>query len=375
MSSARVAVVLAVATVALLCCAPVASALTNVPGGVQAPASAPPATITPTPAPGVPVHTATQARPSVASLSVPKTASAGRPPRVSLRIDEMGVASVYAQVTITALATRKVVVVSSLGWVRIGRTIVVSWPSAATLAPGSYELSVSAHDRRGNGLLRGAHSSGVASLTVTASTPVPAKAPAPTAVATPVSSASLEAGVPTPAQTVADGAVFPVAGPHNFGGPENVFGAPRDGYLHQGQDVLTTEGTPVVVPLAGTILTTSYQEGGAGYYAVEETQIAFDFMFAHCQASSLVVSAGETVAAGQALCRAGQTGDATAPHLDFEIWVAAGRSPAVIRSTRWRTWKPGKGRARSSSGTAEAPSRRTAEPVASSGPRIGAAAR
>jgi murein DD-endopeptidase MepM/ murein hydrolase activator NlpD len=130
---------------------------------------------------------------------------------------------------------------------------------------------------------------------------------------------------------MADGAVFPVAGPHNFGGPENVFGAPRDGYLHQGQDLLTAEGTPVVAPLAGTILTTSYQEGGAGYYAVEETTIGFDFMFAHCEAASLAVGTGAAVTAGQTLCRAGETGDATAPHLDFEMWVggwqAAGGRP------------------------------------------------
>src|SRR5437763_5407896 len=31
----------------------------------------------------------------------------------------------------------------------------------------------------------------------------------------------------TPAQTVADGAVFPVRGAHSFGGSENRFGAPR----------------------------------------------------------------------------------------------------------------------------------------------------
>jgi murein DD-endopeptidase MepM/ murein hydrolase activator NlpD len=115
--------------------------------------------------------------------------------------------------------------------------------------------------------------------------------------------------------------VFPVQGAHNFGGPENLFGAPRNGYLHQGQDILTAEGTPVVAPLAGTILTTSYQASGAGYYAVEQSDVGFDFMFAHCEPASLLVSTGQAVAAGQGLCKAGQTGDATVPHLDFEMWV------------------------------------------------------
>jgi murein DD-endopeptidase MepM/ murein hydrolase activator NlpD len=138
-------------------------------------------------------------------------------------------------------------------------------------------------------------------------------------------------GVPTPAQSAAAGAVFPVAGPHNFGGPENRFDAPRSGYVHQGQDVLTAEGTPVLAPMAGAILNTSYQAAGAGYYAVEHTGVGFDFMFAHCQAGSLAVVAGQAVAAGGKLCRAGQTGDATAPHLHFEMWVggwqAAGGYP------------------------------------------------
>jgi murein DD-endopeptidase MepM/ murein hydrolase activator NlpD len=273
-------------------------------------------------------YAAASGRPVVASLSVLRTVSAGRPPRVTLRIDESGVASVEVQVTVTALSTHRAVVVASVGWVRTGRTVAVRWPSGATLAAGSYQVSVSAHDRRGATLLRGAHSSGEASLTVTAPA-APAVAPPPRAAPAPAPPS--EPGVPTVAQTVTDGAIFPVAGPHNFGGPENVFGAPRDGYLHQGQDILTAEGTPVVAPLAGSILTTSYQEGGAGYYAVEQTTIGFDFMFAHCEAASLAVSTGQAVSAGQALCRAGQTGDATAPHLDFEMWVdgwqAAGGYP------------------------------------------------
>ena len=261
------------------------------------------------------------ARPVLAAFSVPVLANVGRPPRVALRIDEPGVASVDVRVTVIALPTHRAVIVASLGWVHTGRTITVTWPAGATLAAGGYQVSVSAHDHRRTTLLRGAHSPGVASLTVDAPAQTPAKAPSSAAATTTTTPAPVEAGVPTPAQTVADGAVFPVAGPHNFGGPENVFGAPRNGYLHQGQDVLTAEGTPVLAPLAGTILTTSYQEGGAGYYAVEQTTIGFDFMFAHCQAASLAVATGQAVTAGQMLCRAGQTGDATAPHLDFEIWV------------------------------------------------------
>jgi biotin carboxyl carrier protein len=251
-------------------------------------------------------------QPVVSSLSVPSTAVPGRPPRVTFRIDEPHVGTVYATVAVNDLSTRRPAVVVNMGWVHTGRTLAVRWPRGARLKAGSYHVSVSAHDHQRRSLTRSAHSSGVSTLMVAAPTPAPPPTP-------PVP--ALEAGVPTPAQTVAAGAVFPVAGPHNFGGPENRYGAARVGHIHEGQDVLTAEGTPDVAPLPGTITATSFQAAGAGYYAVEHTAIGFDFVFAHCEASSLVVSAGQAVAAGQTLCLAGQTGDATAPHLHFEMWV------------------------------------------------------
>jgi murein DD-endopeptidase MepM/ murein hydrolase activator NlpD len=138
------------------------------------------------------------------------------------------------------------------------------------------------------------------------------------------------AGVPTPAQTAAEGFVFPVGAAHNFGGPENAFGAPREGHVHEGQDILTTEGAPVVAPTPGTITSVSYQEGGAGYYVVEDADAddgIFAFMFGHCIANSTVVIEKQVVVAGAQLCSAGQTGDATAPHLYFEMWVGGWYAP------------------------------------------------
>lgn len=253
--------------------------------------------------------------PVVTSLSVPSSVLAGRPPRVTLRIDEPHTGTVNATVSVNNLTTRKQAVVVGLGWVHTGRTLGVAWPRGATLAAGTYHVSISAHDHHANNLTRTAHSSGVATLTVTAPAPLPsAAAPAPAAPA-------LEPGVPTPAQTVADGAVFPVAGAHSFGNSENRYGAPRSGHIHEGQDILTAEGTPEVAPLAGTITWTAYQASGAGYYAIEHSAIGFDFMFAHCKAGTLAVGAEQAVSPGSPICQAGQTGDATAPHLHFEMWV------------------------------------------------------
>ncbi len=292
--------------VALLIGAAPATALKGAPGGAQAPSAAQ--------AGGSQYGVSTRAlpRPVVSQLLAPRTSNVGRPPRVSFRIDEAGVGTISVTITVSDIFTHRPVVSAVLGWVHTGRTQAVRWPSGATLGPGSFQLSVTAHDHHGGTVLRRAHSSGRASLTVTA----PAPAPAPIAP-TPAP----EAGIASPAQTLADGAVFPVAGGHSFGGPDNRFGAARSGHIHQGQDVMTEEGTPVVLPLAGTIVSTSYQAGGAGYYAVEHTSVGLDLMFAHCQAGSFAVAEGQAVAAGQALCSAGQTGDATAPHLHFEMWV------------------------------------------------------
>jgi hypothetical protein len=313
----------ALTTSALLCGAAPAGALTGAPGGAQAPSSPK--------AGGIEygVSSPAQPRPLISALSVPTTALAGRPPKVTLRLDEKGVGTVYLQLAIINLATHRPAVSANMGWSHTGRTLLVRWPSGASLAPGSYQVSVTAHDHRGATLLRRAHSSGQATLTIRAAPkPPPPPPPPPAPVPAPPTP---EAGVLTPAQTAAAGAVFPVAGPHSFGNAENRFGAPRGTHTHQGQDVLTAEGTPVLAPLSGVIESTSYQAGGAGYYVVEHTGAGLDLFFAHCQAGTFAVSAGQGVSPGQALCHAGQTGDATAPHLHFEMWVggwqAAGGHP------------------------------------------------
>jgi murein DD-endopeptidase MepM/ murein hydrolase activator NlpD len=279
-------------------------ASTAEPGGVAAPASAQVGAVQyglPSSAP----------RPQLASLSLPETASEGPPPRITLELVEPHVATVYLRVLIIDLATRRTTVTSTMGWVHTSRRLTVVWPRGARVPAGRYRVTVSAHDHHNGNILRNAHISGQATLTVKA----------PTAPVTPAPLSAAESGVPTPAQTVADGAVFPVRGAHSFGDAGNRFGAPRSGHIHQGQDILTAEGTPDAAPLAGTITTTANQPGGAGYYIVEHSLIGFDFMFAHCEAGSFTVAKGQAVAAGQQICLAGETGDATAPHLHFEMWV------------------------------------------------------
>jgi len=122
-----------------------------------------------------------------------------------------------------------------------------------------------------------------------------------------------------------DGGVFPVAGSHTYG---DGIGAKRKGHTHQGQDILAAQGTPVVAPLAGTILYVDFQAAGAGYYVVEQAVDGRAFFFAHCQKGSFAVAPGVAVGAGQRLCLVGHSGDAEGPHLHFEIWVGGWRVDA-----------------------------------------------
>jgi murein DD-endopeptidase MepM/ murein hydrolase activator NlpD len=135
--------------------------------------------------------------------------------------------------------------------------------------------------------------------------------PAPTPAATPVP-ATL---------TSTTSKIFPVQGPFTFGGPDARFGVGRPGHTHQGQDIVAAEGTPIVTPIAGTVHWTAYQASGAGYYVVIAGADGRHYAFMHLEDGSTAVTKGQAVTAGQRLGLVGATGDASGPHLHFEIWV------------------------------------------------------
>jgi murein DD-endopeptidase MepM/ murein hydrolase activator NlpD len=119
------------------------------------------------------------------------------------------------------------------------------------------------------------------------------------------------------------GFVFPVRGPHSFGGPENAFGAPRAGHTHQGQDILAACGTPVVAARGGTVQYAGYQAAAGNYIVIDQAGSGEDNMYAHFAAPS-PLHTGQKVATGQLIGNIGQTGDAVGCHLHFEVWTAPG---------------------------------------------------
>lgn len=123
-----------------------------------------------------------------------------------------------------------------------------------------------------------------------------------------------------PAPVVTPGAgVFPVLGPHDYGGPGARFGAPRNGHTHQGQDVTAACGTPLVSVMTGTVQYAGYQSAAGNYIVVDNDGTADDFVYMHLATPAYVKTDG-VVAAGQQIGVVGETGDATGCHLHFEYW-------------------------------------------------------
>jgi hypothetical protein len=118
------------------------------------------------------------------------------------------------------------------------------------------------------------------------------------------------------------GHFFPVRGRHDYGGPADRFGAARSGHTHQGQDVMAACGTKLVAAQGGTVKYTAFQ-AAAGYYIVIPGVDGTDNAYMHL-AGPTPFTEGDTVFTGQQIGVVGDTGDATACHLHFEIWTAPG---------------------------------------------------
>jgi hypothetical protein len=278
-------------------------------------------------------------RPAVRPVSwlgvSPRAIVAGaRPPRLRFRVRQRGIERVQARIVVLRLPRNVPVARIALGWIRTGRRVTAHWPTGVALRAGSYLVRLHIEDSRGHTLRRSMRRPGRVRIVVRAA---PKRVPPPAAAAPP-------AALPTPAPSPGGRGVFPVAGPFDFGGASDRFGTGRPGHIHQGQDILASAGTPVVAPYAGSVSTTSYQAHGAGEYVVLDAVDGRDYFFAHCIRGSTAVAEGAVVATGAPLCQVGRTGDASGPHLHFEIWNVgwriAGGYP-IDPLPELRTWAAG----------------------------------
>ncbi|WP_217207981.1 LysM peptidoglycan-binding domain-containing M23 family metallopeptidase [Streptomyces sp. AC550_RSS872] len=85
---------------------------------------------------------------------------------------------------------------------------------------------------------------------------------------------------------------------------------------HTGVDFAAATGTPLKAVGAGTVVSA----GWAGAYGNQVViQLADGYYAQYAHLSSLSVSSGQTVTAGQQIGLSGSTGNSTGPHLHFEI--------------------------------------------------------
>jgi peptidoglycan hydrolase-like protein with peptidoglycan-binding domain len=104
---------------------------------------------------------------------------------------------------------------------------------------------------------------------------------------------------------------WPVNGPVGDG-----YG-PRGDRFHAGMDFLADTGTPVGAASAGRVTFAGYAAGGWGNLVVVLHADGVRTLYAHL--SKVSVRLGQSVATGNRLGLVGATGDATGPHLHFEV--------------------------------------------------------
>ena len=228
----------------------------------------------------------------------PVVLAAGTPATFTIRIDGRA-ERVRAAIELTRRGRSAPAVRLRLGEIRTGRRIVHRWtPRKAKLPPAVYEVALQAIDRARP---RAApHGEGLGPRPPRGRGPPPPPPPPPAAAT--------------------DRGVFPIAGPWSIGGADSRFGAGRPGHIHQGQDVMAAEGTPLVAPVASTVYWIAFQKGGAGKYVVLRGADGRDYVFMHLVRDSVSVAEGAAVAQGQQFGLVGSTGSSSGPHLHFEIW-------------------------------------------------------
>ena len=117
--------------------------------------------------------------------------------------------------------------------------------------------------------------------------------------------------------------VFPVAGPHDYGGDGARFGRARSGHSHQGHDVFARCGTPLLAARAGRVRYAGYQAAAGHYVVIDGATPDIDYAYMHLEKPATFRTA-TAVATGAQIGTVGESGNARGCHLHFELWSAPG---------------------------------------------------
>ena len=89
------------------------------------------------------------------------------------------------------------------------------------------------------------------------------------------------------------------------------------GSVHQGVDIANKLGSPIVAPADGMVLYAAWTPGGYGKMVEIAHGYGYATRYGHC--SRLRVTAGQRVHRGDVIAYLGATGNATGPHVHYEI--------------------------------------------------------
>ena len=84
---------------------------------------------------------------------------------------------------------------------------------------------------------------------------------------------------------------------------------------HAGIDIGVNEGTIFVAAMEGTVTYVSTQGGYGNHVYIEKDDVTT--LYAHCK--TIYVKEGDNISIGEQIGEVGQTGNATGPHLHFEV--------------------------------------------------------
>jgi murein DD-endopeptidase MepM/ murein hydrolase activator NlpD len=150
------------------------------------------------------------------------------------------------------------------------------------------------------------------------------------------------------AASVTAGPFFPVAGAHDFGGPDARFGAWHSGHRHEGQDVLAKAGTPLVAVRTGVVVDeasaeSAYSGGRGNFIAIYSEFDDRTYVYFHMRHRSQLRE-GDFVRAGDPVGEVGCTGSCWGNHLHFEIRLGRGTEAKPIDPLPLlRDWPPAPG--------------------------------
>ncbi|MDY6333734.1 MAG: peptidoglycan DD-metalloendopeptidase family protein, partial [Lachnospiraceae bacterium] len=86
--------------------------------------------------------------------------------------------------------------------------------------------------------------------------------------------------------------------------------------FHSGLDMAAPYGSPILAAADGTVVSAGYSASMGNYVMINHGGGLFTI---YMHASSLAVSAGQSVSAGQQIASVGSTGNSTGPHLHFSV--------------------------------------------------------